>query len=88
MSKPKKEVPKTYSVTLNIAGKDHTFKADNVADALINFQPLKLGGKAILTIKKDGKEFSRPIYPYNLKRLYVNKTFRAIFQKQMELMLK
>ena len=83
-----KSLEKPYEVILTIAGKDHTIKTDNVAESLVEFNPLKLGGKGILTVKKDGKQFQKVFYPYTLKRLFANKTVQAIFQKQMERMFK
>ena len=76
-----------YEVILNVGGRDHSLRTDNVAESLVTFQPLKLGGKGILTVKKGEKKFQKVFYPFGIRKLMFNKTYRLIFQKQVDQVL-
>lgn len=82
---PKKESKKfKYDVVLSIAGIEHKLKTDDIAEGLINFEPLKLGGKAIISITSDRGVFSTFLYPRQLRKLFSNNLSRQLFRKRVD----
>lgn len=72
-----------FELTLRIGDQDHKLATDNIPEAILEYSPLKIAGKCVMTVKKDGKQFSKIVSPFWLRKLFVNKTARLIFQKQM-----
>lgn len=72
-----------FELILRIGDQDHKLTTDNIPEAILEYSPLKIAGKCVMTVKKDGKQFQRIVSPFWLRKLFVNKTARLIFQKQM-----
>jgi hypothetical protein len=87
-SKKRKIEAKAYSVTLLLGGKEHRIEADTIFDAVSQFSPDLIKGRGIITVLHGALKSEVTLHPLQLRRLFVNKTARELFQKRMTLALK
>lgn len=82
------EKQNVYSIVLDIGGTKYETSGETISEAIAKLSPAKLGGKSIVTVTREDKNYSFPIVPFQLRRLLVNKMYQAIFQKRIEPFLK
>ena len=78
---------KKFRVVLNIAFIDHELFADNIFQAIKEYEPLKLAGKCIISVFLVGSEikpFTQLFTPFRIKKLFLNSITQEIFQKNVE----
>jgi hypothetical protein len=87
--KSEEQLPsKPYLLSLSVA--DHTYKGegDTILEALEQIKPTVIKGKAVFNLTFGDLSSELVMYPLVLKRLFVNKISREIFQKRMGAALK
>ena len=77
-----------FSASLKFGELEFSSVGNTILECLNNlkFDLTKTAG--VLTIKGQGKTAVHTMYPLHLKRLLVNKTYRAIMQKQLTFLMK
>lgn len=83
---PSKKKP--YSVSLTIGDKELVANGNSILEALDTFKPELVKSKAILRVTFSKQHAELLLYPFQLKRLMVNKTFRIILDKRLNAALK
>lgn len=90
----KKEVEdkiKKLSLSLKLSGKEYQTKANSIAEALdflfkASFGKVKTWG--IFTLENEGKKAAIQMRPIQIKRIFVNRFAREMFEKRLTMMLK
>jgi len=77
-----------YIVILNLAGIEYEVKADTILKGLEMLKPELIKSCGILKVKKGKLETEILMRPLQIKRLLVNKTYREILDKRLNLALK
>jgi len=77
-----------YIVILNLAGIEYKAKSDTILEGLEMLKPELIKSRGILKIKKGKLETEILMWPIQVKRLLINKTYREILQKRLNLALK
>jgi hypothetical protein len=72
-----------YKVSLKLGDLTFTKIAPSIVEALEKMQPTHLSkAKGVLTVSSRGLKTEILMYPLQLKRLFINKTARTMFQKR------
>ena len=86
--KTKKPIKEIYSVELKLADKIYKAKADTILKGLEMLKPELIKSCGILKVKKGKLETEILMRSLQIKRLLVNKTYREILDKRLNLALK
>ena len=84
MAVKKKE---SFKVTLDCRGSVHKFSGTTVIGCLEKLKPEMMKSTSILTVSKGKKSFDTLLTPFRIKRILINKTYRAILEKQINTIL-
>jgi len=79
---------KLFTVCLQVAKDHYSATGKNVVEALDKIQPPHIKAKGLFVVSHDGKQSQFQMYPAEIKKLLINKTFKVVFEKRMLLMLK
>ena len=77
-----------YIVILNLAGIKYKAKADTILEGLEMLKPELIKSCGILKVKKGKLETEILMRPLQIKRFLVNKTYREILDKRLNLAFK
>ena len=85
--KKEEEVEPVIRATMDIGGESLSVGGSSIEECLSLIKPKHIKGKAIFRVEKGEKTFQRIFFPFQVKRLLVNKIYRQIVDKQMKVML-
>jgi len=89
----KKEKPivaesKNYSISLFSLDKEYKFNTDTIFEAFEQLKPASIKGKSILKVSKGNLKAEIVLYPFQVRRLLVNKFSKMLLEKRLNSMLK
>ena len=79
---------KLFTVCLTVAKDHYSATGKNVVLALDNIKPPHIKAKGLFVVSYEGKQSQFQMYPAEIKKLLINKTFKVVFEKRMITMLK
>lgn len=80
--------PKLFTVSLQVAQDSYSATGETVIEALDKLKPPHIKARGLFVVKYGKKQSEFQMIPALVKKLFINNTFKEIFQKRMISLLK
>lgn len=85
--KKNKAIEGVYHTNLKVADRNYQSVGTSVLQTLEELKPENIKSKCVLTVVKEGREYSKLMRPFEVKRMIANALFRVILDKNISLVL-